>query len=311
MKRLVRMAIAVGLGTAAVLGYGAPGANAAAPDDAGWWTSLNPGSTLGSPTPPPPPDVPDHGLLVEGGPDSPTALAAVVYQLPKGATAGELTLTIAPNSATTPASQLEICPLADAAVIAEYGGPMSDAPTYRCTKKVTGSPSDDGKQYQFDVASLAADGALAVAILPTTETDRVVLAAPDKNSLTIIPALPADESTGAPSSSGTGVAATPPSDNTGSSTGGSGPSAPNANVPSLPESTQTTQTGNDPAPQVATPQPSAPSPGFQPSAFAPSTSRTRPIAVILVIATVLIGGVLWEAAGRSAMRAARARPRAS
>lgn len=311
MKRLVRMATAVGFGTAAVLGFGAPGANAAAPDDAGWWTSLNPGSTLGSPTPPPPPDVPDHGLLVEGGPDSPTALAAVVYQFPKGATAGELTLTVAPNSATTPASQVEICPLSDAAVIAEYGGPMSDAPTYKCDKKLTASPSDDGKTYQFNVASLAADGALAVAILPVTETDRVVLAAPDKNSLTIIPALPSGEPTAA-TSGGTGAAATPPSDNTGSSANGSAAPPPStANVPSLPEATQTAETVNDPAPQVATPQPSAPTSAFQPSAFAPSTSRTRPVAVILVIATVLIGAALWEAAGRSATRAALGRHRAT
>jgi hypothetical protein len=312
MKRLVRMAISVGLGTAAVLGFGAPGANAAAPDDAGWWTSLNPGSTLGSPTPPPPPDVPDHGLLVEGGPDSPTALAAVVYQLPKGATAGELTLTIAPNSATTPASQVEICPLSDAAVIAEYGGPMADAPTYKCDKKLTASPSDDGKTDQFNVASLAADGALAVAILPATETDRVVLAAPDKNSLTIIPALPSGEPTATTSSSGTGAAATPAPDNTDSSASGSAAPPPStANVPSLPEATQPAQTGNDPAPQVATPQPSAPTSGFQPSAFAPSTSRTRPVAVILVIATVLLGAALWEAAGRSATRVALGRHRAT
>jgi hypothetical protein len=306
------MATAVGFGTAAVLGFGAPGANAAAPDDAGWWTSLNPGSTLGSPTPPPPPDVPDHGLLVEGGPDSPTALAAVVYQFPKGATAGELTLTVAPNSATTPASQVEICPLSDAAVIAEYGGPMSDAPTYKCDKKLTASPSDDGKTYQFNVASLAADGALAVAILPVTETDRVVLAAPDKNSLTIIPALPSGEPSAATNSSGTGAAATPPSDNTGSSANGSAAPPPStANVPSLPAATQTAETAKDPAPQVATPQPSAPTSAFQPSAFAPSTSRTRPVAVILVIATVLIGAALWEAAGRSATRAALGRHRAT
>jgi hypothetical protein len=55
---------------------------------------------------------------------------------------------------------------------------------------------------------------------------------------------------------------------------------------------------------VATPQPSAPTSAFQPSAFAPSTSRTRPLAVLLVVAVVLIGGGLWEAAGRSATRAA-------
>ena len=41
MKRLVRMAIAVGLGTAAVLGYGAPGANAAAPDSNRFWIGLS------------------------------------------------------------------------------------------------------------------------------------------------------------------------------------------------------------------------------------------------------------------------------
>lgn len=308
MRRLGRIAVALCLGTAGVLGFGAPGAHAAAPDDSGWWTTLNPGSVLGSPTPPPPPDVPDHGLLVEGGADSPTALAAVVYQLPTGAAAGELTLTIAPNSATTPASQLEICPLTDAAVIAEYGGPMSDAPTYKCAKKLTASPSDDGKHYQFDVASLAVDGALAVAILSTTETDRVVLAAPDKNSLTIGPALAAGDSSTATSSGAeaSGASQNGPDAAAGTDSGADVPAAPGG-AASLPgKASQGSQPPTGPAPQVASPQAAAPTTGYQPSAFTPSTSRTRPIAVVLVIAAVAIGGILWETAGRSAARAASA-----
>lgn len=305
MRRLASLLAAACLGTAALLWFAAPTASAATPDETGWWTSLNPGSTLGSPTPPPPPDVPNHGLVVQGGPDSsPTALAAVVYQLPAGATAGQLTLTVAPNSATTPASQLELCPLANPVIIGEDGGPMSDAPIYRCEHKLTGAPTSDGKRYQFNVSMLTADGELAVAILPTTQTDRVVLAAPGKNSLTIEPAFTASGPGTSTSSGNGGTSGVPPGAN-GPATSNSGAGAPQATgvAPSLPATGSASVTGQ--APQVASTQAAAPAtPGFQPSAFTPSTSRTKPIAVVLVIAAVLIGGGLWEAAGRSASRAA-------
>ena len=306
MKRLLSILASSFVATSALLLVSAAPAAAATPTGTGWWTSVNPGSVLGSPTPPPPPDVPAHGLLVEGGPDSssPTALAAVVYQLPANAVADRLTLTVAENSATTPAATLQLCPLSNAAIIVEYGGPMSDAPTYKCTSKVTAAPSSDGKQYNFKVASIASDDALAVAILPTSPTDRVVLAAPGQKSLTVTQTQ-ASSGTGSQPTTGTGT-------NTGSASGND-PGAPATNPqspvvdtpPNLPAiGSGGTQPATVPTPQVAPAQPSSTSSGFQASSFAPSTSRAKPLAVVLLIAVAAIGAMVWEAAGRAATRAA-------
>lgn len=307
MKRLARIVASLFVATPGLLWFTSSPAAADAPAETGWWTSVNPGSVLGSPTPPPPPDVPAHGLLVEGGSDSssPTALAAVVYQVPANAIAGQLTLTVAPNSATTPAATLQLCPLSNAAVNVEYGGPMSDAPTYKCSTKVTASPSPDGKQYSFKVASIVSDDALAVAILPTSPTDRVVLAAPDQKSLTV---------TRMPASAGTGSQPTTDTETgTGSSPSGANPDVPATNPqPAVGDTTSdlpgapsaTTQPEAVATPQVApSQQPAAPS-EFRASSFAPSSSRTRPLALVLLIAVAVIGGGVWEAAGRAATRAA-------
>src|SRR5580704_7395485 len=98
---------------ALVVAVGANPAAAMAPSQQGWWTSLNAGSVpeVGSLPAPTPPDVPAQGLLVEGPSNSPVAYAALVYYLPIGSTASTLTLTIAANSASTPGTTLELCPL--------------------------------------------------------------------------------------------------------------------------------------------------------------------------------------------------------
>jgi hypothetical protein len=308
VKRLVGIVASLFIATPGLLWFTSSPAAADAPAETGWWTSVNPGSTLGSPTPPPPPDVPAHGLLVEGGPDSssPTALAAVVYQLPANAKAGQLTLTVAPNSATTPAATLELCPLSNAAVIVEYGGPMSDAPSYKCTSKVTASPSSDGKQYSFKVASIVSDDSLAVAILPTSPTDRVVLAAPDQKSLAVT-RMPASGGTGGQPTSGTETG-------TGSSPSGTDPGVPatttqpaaGVTTPNLPGApSAATQPAAVPTPQVAPSEQPATDSGFQASSFAPSSSPTSTPAVVLVISAAVIGAGVWEAAGRAATRAVK------
>src|SRR5207253_242273 len=112
------------------LGVVPTAAHADAPRDQGWWTVTNPL--------PAPPDVPARGLLVQGGGGgAPTAIAAVLYELDSGATAGTLTLAVAPNSATTPGATLQLCPLLQPINHAEQGGPMADAPPYNCGHKVT------------------------------------------------------------------------------------------------------------------------------------------------------------------------------
>lgn len=162
---------------AVVLVLFAPAVPAASPDAHGWWTSF-----AG-----PNPDVPSDGMLIQGGAStsSPSAFGAVVYSVPERSTVGKLTLAVAPSSASVPLAKLELCPLASPAFEASQGGAMSGAPKFDCAKNVTTQPSSSGNTYEFDVSSLVNDGALAVAILPTSPMDRVALAAPDSNSLAI------------------------------------------------------------------------------------------------------------------------------
>jgi len=171
------------------VGVAAAPAGAAAPRDQGWWTSLAAPSAPGAPVALPAapvnpiaPDVPARGLLVQaGGGGAPTAFSALLYELDPGTTAGALTLAVTPQSVTTPTATLQVCRLLSPINHPEQGGPIGDAPPYDCSHKATATPT--ANTYKFDVAGLVTDGLVAVAILPTGPTDRVVLNAPDNSSL--------------------------------------------------------------------------------------------------------------------------------
>jgi len=312
MRRLGASVVACGAAGVACFGIAPTAAAANTTVEAGWWTATNPGSILGSPTPPPPPDVPEGGLLVEGGDQSapgkansdPTALAAVVFQLSPGATAQRLTLSVAPNSATTPTSTLELCPLANPALPVEYGGPMSDAPAYNCARNVDAGPSSDGTHYTFNVASLPTDDAFAVAILPTSPVDRVALSAPKETSLTV---RLSPIATGSGGSSGAGPAT---SGSGGPSTGAGSAAPPSASAPgssgTLPPVAPTTTSppSEQQTPQVAT----APESNYQPTGISAASRVTPPPAkphtVIVVLAVLVLGVVLWQIVGRAAVETA-------
>lgn len=178
LSRVVLVLVLVG--ASSCLGLGAPAALADAPVDRGWWTLTNPGPPAPAQAPP---DVPADGLLVQGGPTAPVALAGLIFEPAAGATAQRLVLNVVSSSATTPGAVLELCPLSVPALNAEQGGPIADAPAYDCARKVTAAPGADGSSYTFDLRSLASTGPLAVAVLPTAPTDRVVLSKPGADSL--------------------------------------------------------------------------------------------------------------------------------
>jgi hypothetical protein len=140
----------------------------------GWWSS----------SPVLAPDAPADGLVIQGGPDAnaPTAYAAVAGVLAPATKATRLTLAVAPGSATTPNVTLSLCRLTEPFAPAQ-GGASTDAPAYDCASKLTASVSSDGTSYSFDLASLAAGSELAVAVLPTAATDRVVLSRPGPSSI--------------------------------------------------------------------------------------------------------------------------------
>lgn len=324
-------AVAAALGTSCVLALCIPlgPAHAQAADEQGWWSETNlsvPGMDASLPAQPPaPPDVPAQGLLVEGGPSasSPVAYAAVMYALAGGASATTLTLNVAPQSATTPNTTLEICPLTDPTFQAEQGGPMSDAPAYTCAKNATAQPSTSGTVYKFSVTHLVQGGTLAVAILPTSPADRVVLSQPDSSSLAVQGGDSSSEGTGPLGGTTSTPSATTPS----GSASLSGPVAGAAATPAGSQAAQTT------GPEVATPaggstdvppasasgaSPALARPGSQPAApvgpQAPSelpaatlgfaSSPANPLVIALAITLALVGGAAWTGAGRAAVRAA-------
>lgn len=187
------------------------------PQQQGWWWQGNAGSQQGLPTgAPPPPDVPAKGLLIEGGPGSsrgsgdacsplaaaPTtacnAYGALAFAVPDGSAGATITLHVSDASGTgeapeaTPGSTLELCPLKSPSLNAEEGGPMADGPSFDCTHSAIAAANPDGHTYVFNVSRLPVnDGVLAVAVLPTAPTDRVVLNAPDGQALKMAPAQPA------------------------------------------------------------------------------------------------------------------------
>src|SRR5437763_4417601 len=133
--KLVRRGLAVTTTAMLLTCVTATTAHADEPLQQGWWTVANTGVAPA----PAPPDVPSDGLLVQGGTQGPSAFAALVYSFSPGSTVGPLTLTIAPNSATSPGAKLEVCPLANGTINADQGGPMKDAPHYNCASKALAS----------------------------------------------------------------------------------------------------------------------------------------------------------------------------
>lgn len=277
-------------GTSACLGLGVPVARADAPVDRGWWTATNPGSPVPAQAPP---DVPADGLLVQGGAgDTPSALAGLIYEPEAGATAEKLVLKVVASSATTPGAVLQLCPLVSPVLNAQQGGPMADAPAYDCTRKVTAAPDDDGGSYTFQLSALASSGPVAVAVLPTTPTDRVVLAKPGVDSLVTHAPAAAFSPAPFPSAPATTSPNTPVAP------------APVAGAPSL-------GTVVLPAvPPAVTAAPQAPtlaenSPGMRalasvvPTAGAVAASRDHHAAVgAVLLALLAVGSGLWAYAGR-------------
>jgi hypothetical protein len=310
------MTLVAGGGLAALLGIGlgATPAHAEAPSQQGWWSSANQGSVEGLPTAAPaPPDVPAKGLLIQGGSGSTSgasdsgalAYAALSYVLPSTGTAGTLTLMVAPNSATTPISTLELCPLVNPYFLAQQDGPTTSAPAYACKNNVTAKASSNGTSYQFKVASLVEGGGLAVAILPTSPSDRVVFSQPDANSLSIDqPSVPTGNSGAAPPSTTTTSVTLPPTTTslpavpiTGN-TGNTGFTVPAGSSFSPP-------TAAPASPQTPVPQASGTAAASVPfNSSVPTVPAANALTVALILTGLILGGIVWMAVGRAAVRAA-------
>jgi hypothetical protein len=144
---------------------------------AGWWTSAPVALA---------PDASPDQLVVQGGTDpaAPVSYAAMAFELEEGELPSSVRLEVAPGSASTPNAVLTACPLSTTEFDAARGGPITDAPAHDCATSVTVEPEEgDIVTYVFDVSAFASSGILAIAVLPTAVSDRVVLAVPTTSSL--------------------------------------------------------------------------------------------------------------------------------
>ena len=147
----------------------------------GWWTTTNAGAGLNTR----PPDVPSGGLLVEGGPtiESPTAYAAIVWDLPAGVSPITLTLKLASGAVTTPGAAPLACLLTSTTFEDADGGPRTEGPAFDCATRVTATSSSGSDGFTFAVEPLAHDGVLGIALVASGPGDRIVLEHIDSSAL--------------------------------------------------------------------------------------------------------------------------------
>jgi hypothetical protein len=289
---------------AAVFGAvgGHTGARAASPSRQGWWKVGLPTADVGiggvgNLSDPQAADVPDSGLLVQGGQSvsQPAAYAAVAFELGTAAISGPLKLVPAPNTVSVPASKLIACPLNDPSFTPADGGKLADGPAYTCASAVSATVDSSGA-YVFGVAGLQRGDVLAVAILPSTPTDRVVFARPGDD------ALPVNES---PSAADAGAASLGPvvgGDDSGTGVAPPALSTDTGTLPSLGAPSSAPSVA-DVAPSASGAAPSA-LPAAEPATatHGSSTSYTP----YLIAALLGLAAVLWVGAGAGANEAQKA-----
>jgi hypothetical protein len=172
-----------------------------------WWRATSPDAqTLPVVLPlPPPPTVPEGGLMVAGAPDGATAIAAVHFDLTDDETSPVLTLTVAPNGDKNGASALMAACLTGSVWQPASAGTWDSKPFPACEQgSVTGLRADDGKTWTFALDPLLSDGVLDVTIVPGTVADlppevsgstfELIFEPPTAASLQTTPGTPFDPS---------------------------------------------------------------------------------------------------------------------
>lgn len=261
-------------------------ATAATHETHGWWWRAQTG-VLGADLPPPP-NVPEDGLLVERAPDGATAVSAVRFRLADGEAEPVLTLTVA--SGQSSGAAIAACQTVRAGWNGAQAGRWDSAPNWDCEQgRVDGEVSDDGSTWSWSLEPLVReDGVISVMLVDATSTPfHVAFEAPSAASLTTSTAPPPpppapDPDPGPPPSS---QAQAPPSSSGSSAftppvTTESGPAAPAEPPP--------------PAPEVADPAPAVPvsEPPAQPVAAAPPMAPDEGLSPLATGLMGLIAGLL-------------------
>lgn len=196
MKRTLGPLAAAGVlagllaGPFVALGY------ADAPTSQGWWSSANQGVQ-----PPAPPDVPEDGLLVQGGaarplaPGVPTvggtpaagvstqALSALTFAVPSGAVVESLVLKLAgdPPASTTVFACAITGPYRPA-----QNGEFAKRPPYDCARNSVPKldPAKGTLSFSSDLTGLVQNGSLSLMLVPG-DVDRIILQKPGATALVL------------------------------------------------------------------------------------------------------------------------------
>lgn len=163
-------------------------------DDFGWWSKVNQDAALAPLAAPP--DVSEGQLLVEGTPDGATALAALRFTIPEGMGSPVLTLTAA-SDLNGDGALLLAC-VAGSSWRGAHAGNWDLKAKPDCSRSVQGSPSEDGTEWIFPLATLQFDDQINVVLTPGKDPEqadgfnsssfRIVFEEPTAESLQVSPA---------------------------------------------------------------------------------------------------------------------------
>lgn len=215
-----RWVLPLAVAAAALVSFAAaPPAGAAAPASvaAGWWWRLRPSATL-----PAPPSPAGDGLMVQGAPDGPVAIAALRAAVGPDERATALTLRVQPGFEAAGDGAVIVACRAASPWEPETAGAWDRRPDADCSVTATGLRAPDGTAFTFDLTSLGAPGRpVDIVLVPGTTAGpagtngsvfTAVFARPTPADLMVSGAAPAMPSLGLGAAEATPAAAAEPDD---------------------------------------------------------------------------------------------------
>ena len=131
--------------------------------DSGWWWRLQTGALTQLP---PPPNVEEGMLQVQGTPDQAQSIAAISAELPDGHASPVLTLRVAEGGDQGGATAVLLACNAGSAWTGEDAGRWDSAPVVDCTESVTGIRSEDGATWSFPIGVLQFEDRFNIILVP-------------------------------------------------------------------------------------------------------------------------------------------------
>lgn len=131
--------------------------------DSGWWWRLQTGAVTQLP---PPPNVEEGMLQVQGDPTQAQAIAAISAALPDGHASPVLTLRVADGGDQGGAAAILLACNAGSAWTGEDAGRWDSAPVTDCSSSVTGIRSEDGATWTFPLGALQFEDRFNIILVP-------------------------------------------------------------------------------------------------------------------------------------------------